>query len=219
MYKNTNEPEMVFKPTYNLLWKFYLYIAILWSVITIGLSLLVSFIFFTSENEQDTPGNDNKEFIDFINNYGIPIYFILSFIIIVILVVLLPIYVKSMEFQIWSHEIVVKKGLINKTEKHVPYRTVTNISTRYGIFDRIFGIGTVEIETAGKSGATAPEEKIEGINNYVEIRDIILEELRKFRSQYATGTELDTTTVSDETVPIKILNELRDIKNILKNKA
>ncbi|NIO19455.1 MAG: PH domain-containing protein, partial [Candidatus Aenigmarchaeota archaeon] len=91
-------------------------------------------------------------------------------------------------------EIYVKKGLINITRKHVPFRTVTNISSRAGPFDRLFGIGTVEIETAGysgpKSGAfSGPEEKIEGIVFYEEVRDFILAELRKFRAPYTTTTE------------------------------
>ena len=126
-------------------------------------------------------------------------------------------YTKTMEFQIFSNEVVVKKGVINRTEKHVPYRTVTNISTRFGFYDKIFGIGTVEIETAGKAGRqSGPEEKIEGISNFVEIRNTVLEELRKFRSQYTTATEPDLTR-SEEEITTSILNELRSIKTLLEN--
>ena len=127
------------------------------------------------------------------------------------------IYTKTMEFQIFSNEVVVKKGVINRTEKHVPYRTVTNISTRFGFYDKLFGIGTVEIETAGKAGRqSGPEEKIEGISNFVEIRNTVLEELRKFRSQYTTATEPDMTR-SEEEITTSILNELRSIKTLLEN--
>ena len=94
---------------------------------------------------------------------------------------------------------------------------MTNISTRFGIYDKLFGIGTVEIETAGKAGRqSGPEEKIEGISNFVEIRNLVLEELRKFRSQYTTATEPDMSS-SYEDVTKSILNELRSIKDLLRN--
>ena len=73
-------------------------------------------------------------------------------------VIIYPIYLRAFEYSVIARsgqtmpEIYTKKGLINITRKHVPFRTITNISSRAGIFDRMFGIGTVEIETAGSSG-------------------------------------------------------------------
>jgi uncharacterized membrane protein YdbT with pleckstrin-like domain len=129
-------------------------------------------------------------------------------------------YVRGMRFEIGDKEVIVHKGIINKMEKHIPFRTITNISSRYGIYDRIFGIGTVQIETAGKSGTqTGPEEKIEGISNYFEVRDQILDILRQFRHQYATTTELPGTAdfvESTKSYEEQLLSELREIKEILK---
>lgn len=144
--------------------------------------------------------------------------------------VAIPLYIRSFEYSVISKagatmpEIYVKKGLVNVTKKHVPFRTITNISSRAGPIDRLFGVGTVEIQTAGFSGGAqagrSPEEKIEGITFYEEVRDFVLHELRRFRDPYVVGTEV--THPVDEKVPRmsdslddEILITLREIRNVL----
>ena len=192
MNENKNKPKLVIHPLVNFAYKLWL------DIISVGIISIV-LVYLLRLNE--------------LNNLLI---YSLLVLIIVILMIIAFIYTKTMEFQIFSNEVVVKKGVINRTEKHVPYRTVTNISTRFGFYDKIFGIGTVEIETAGKAGRqSGPEEKIEGISNFIEIRNTVLE-LRKFRSQYTTATEPDLTR-SEEEITTSILNELRSIKTLLEN--
>lgn len=186
-----NRPKLVIHPLINFAFKLWL------DIISVGIIALV---------------------LVYISHFALldnPVVYSLIILIVIILMIIAFIYTKTMEFQIFSNEVVVKKGVINRTEKHVPYRTVTNISTRFGFYDKIFGIGTVEIETAGKAGRqSGPEEKIEGISNFVDIRNTVLEELRKFRSQYTTATEPDLTR-SEEEITTSILNELRSIKGLL----
>lgn len=113
------------------------------------------------------------------------------------------IYVKRIDYSLasWegdvSPEIYVKKGIIQITQRHVPFRTITHVKTTRGIFDRLFGIGTIQIETAAKSNIAqgggiialllqramrggAAEENIEGVKFHEELRDFILRELRGF---------------------------------------
>ncbi|TFG34043.1 hypothetical protein EU527_05430 [Candidatus Thorarchaeota archaeon] len=142
----------------------------------------------------------------------------------------IPVYINSIEYSVISEtgeaspEIYVRKGIINITKKHVPFRTITNISSRAGIIDRLFRIGNVEIQTAGYSGGpggqSGPEEKLEGITFYEEVRDFILQELRRFRDPYVVGTEV--VHPRDEAVPRisdslddEILITLREIRNVL----
>jgi hypothetical protein len=146
------------------------------------------------------------------------------------ILIAIPLYIRSFEYSVISKagitmpEIYVKKGLVNVTKKHVPFRTITNISSRAGPIDRLFGIGTVEIQTAGYSGGAGgqagPEEKLEGITFYEEVRDFVLQELRRFRDPYVTGTEVVHPV--DEPVPRmrdslddEILITLREIRNVL----
>ncbi len=140
---------------------------------------------------------------------------------------LTPIYVNSIEYSVISEsgetmpEIYVKKGILTVTRKHVPFRTITNIASKIGPFDRLFGLGNVSIETAGYSGANqqGPEEKLEGIIFHEEVRDFILRELRKFRTPYVTTTEPDG---HEKPVPRgpglddEMLKTLREIRDLLK---
>jgi membrane protein YdbS with pleckstrin-like domain len=143
------------------------------------------------------------------------------------------VYVRSIEYSVLSEsgkasaEIYVRKGVINVTRKHVPFRTITNISSRAGVIDRLFKIGNVEIQTAGFSGGlqggSQPEEKIEGVVFYEEIKHFILRELRRFRDPYTTGTEVvvprdEPVQRSDGTLDDEILLALRDIREILRTK-
>ncbi|MFW9976046.1 MAG: PH domain-containing protein, partial [Candidatus Thorarchaeota archaeon] len=157
-------------------------------------------------------------------------YLVLSVFWFLPILVAIPFYISNFEYSVISKtgttmpEIYVKKGLVNVTKKHVPFRTITNIASRTGPIDRLFGIGTVEIETAGYSGGAqggrSPEEKLEGITFYEEVRDFILHELRRFRDPYVTGTEF--IQPRDEPVPRlsdslddEILITLREIRNVL----
>jgi membrane protein YdbS with pleckstrin-like domain len=121
-------------------------------------------------------------------------------------------------------EIYVKRGVVTITRKHVPFRTITNISSKAGLFDRLFGIGSVQIETAGYSGSnqTGPEVQLDGIVFYEEVRDFILNELRNFKAPYVTGTEVvpraEKPVPETEGLDDEILVTLREIRDLLKNK-
>jgi membrane protein YdbS with pleckstrin-like domain len=147
--------------------------------------------------------------------------------------VLIPVYVNAIEYSVISEtgeaspEIYVRKGIINITKKHVPFRTITNIASRAGAIDRLFGIGNVEIQTAGYSGGpagqTGPEEKLEGIKAYEALTGFVLGELRRFRDPYTTGTEV--VFPREAAVPKiegflddDILTAIRDIREILRTK-
>jgi hypothetical protein len=139
-------------------------------------------------------------------------------------------YTRNIEYSVISKsgtvmpEIYVKKGLVNITRKHVPFRTITNISSRAGPIDRLFSIGTVEIQTAGFSGGPSgqggPEEKLEGITFFEEVRDFILQELRKFRDPYVVGTEVvhqreDPVPRLSDSLDDEMLITLREIRSVL----
>ena len=142
-------------------------------------------------------------------------------------------WVNSIEYSVagWQGEtmpeIYQKKGIITVTKKHVPFRTITNVKSRVGIFDRGFGIGAVKIETAGESGGMQAtgvltlilkyllrqdsEEVIEGIMFYEELKEFILRELRAFgRSKHY----LDAGVVGTRRRSIFTENTLRAFQEI-----
>ena len=171
--------------------------------------------------------------IQLINDWFLPVGLwtaVINLVWLVPALVAIPRYFRSIEYSVKAEsgdtmpEIYSKRGIVTITRKHLPFRTITNISSRTGPFDRLFKIGSVQIETAGYSGPSqkGPEEKISGIVFYEEVRDFILKELRKFKEPYVTGTEVVLPTEQPvpkmEGLDDEILITLREIRDLLSNR-
>jgi membrane protein YdbS with pleckstrin-like domain len=217
----------VFKPSKAFLhkeWTRSIAIAVaIWLGSLVGLVLLANFLAFVEPVDYPSAALLINAWMGPLNYWMI----VLNLIWLIPALIIIPMYVNSVEFSVKAEsgetmpEVYVKRGIVTVTRKHVPFRTITNISSNAGPFDRLFGIGSVNIETAGFSGAnqSGPEEKLEGIVFYEEVRDFILNELRKFRDPYVTGTEVVLPV--EEPVPRgpglddEILITLREIRDLL----
>ncbi|MHA1236970.1 MAG: PH domain-containing protein [Candidatus Hodarchaeales archaeon] len=211
----------IIRPSKNFLYKnYFLFIltAILFIIAMLAFVLLLSIFIGGSRGpvvEQQLNDLFLLMFVGFTVLWGIAF---------VIYAIGLRIYVSRMKFIVHGTEIVVIKGLINFTEKHVPYRTVTNISMRSGPFDRLFKIGTIEIQTAGGSAPSldqTAEEKLEGITIYREVRDYILTQLRQFQKQEKGSGVIDhiASNVTETSIDQdELIRTMRDINTLLSNK-
>lgn len=132
--------------------------------------------------------------------------------------VLAGFYYRSLSYEIQDDEVIVHVGIITHSVKHVPYRTVTNITIKRDIFDRwFFGLGTLNIQTAGMSGKTGAEEKLVGLTNVEEAYEMVVTELRRFRGGMApTAAEVEAEpAVASTDASSAILAELRAIRQAL----
>ena len=78
-----------------------------------------------------------------------------------------PAYYRSISYELREDEIVVNKGVITKSMKVAPYRTVTNLHLKRGLLDRwFFNLGSLSVETAGISGQTGAEQVLSGLRDY-----------------------------------------------------
>ncbi len=230
----------VFQPTNAFIGKKMLKVGIVLTFIWVGLQLL--FIGFT-----------NAIFLDFILDLFEPIellifmgyetanlvYIITATIIFVIGTVYAFIYVKRIEYSVvgWSGdtmpEIYTKRGIITIMKRYVPFRTITHVQTRRGIFDRIMGIGTVLIETAGGTkgpqisgllplliqklgGSKNSEERVEGIKFHQELRDFILREMRGFESSQLAHEQTARAKRKKPIFTGKTLDAFKEVRDALK---
>jgi len=125
-------------------------------------------------------------------------------------------YYNSMLFEIVEDEVHVNRGIITKTRKIVPYRTITNVEIKQGPYDRLLGIWTIEIQTAGfSSSKIGPEERLDGLpaHELETIQTLIINRVRKVRG--SPGTSHDQDTHGDDHVLVSILNEVKELKEIL----
>jgi uncharacterized membrane protein YdbT with pleckstrin-like domain len=149
------------------------------------------------------------------------------------------IYVKRIEYSVlgWTGdsmpEIYTKRGIITITKRHVPFRTVTNVQTRRGVFDRIMGIGTVLIETAGGAVSAQPtgllplliqkiggsnnsEERVEGIRFHEELRDFILREMREIGKSPSKQEQTTHQRGSKRIFTRQTLEAFKEVRDALK---
>jgi uncharacterized membrane protein YdbT with pleckstrin-like domain len=127
-------------------------------------------------------------------------------------------YYRSLSYEVQDDEVIVRVGIITHSVKHVPYRTVTNITVKRDIFDRwFFGLGTLNIQTAGMSGTKGAEEKLVGLTNVEEVYDMVVRELRRFRGGMApTAAEVEPEAAVTATDSLNaLLAEVRAIRQAL----
>lgn len=132
--------------------------------------------------------------------------------------VLIPFYINSINYTLTTHEVIVNKGIITKSQKVVNFRNITNFNQRIGPFDRLIGgdnFGTIAIETAGMSGQKArPEQRLEGVVPVRELTARLRAILMKMKGQAAVTADMETAPALEEEDLLKqILATLKDISS------
>ncbi|MHA2028994.1 MAG: PH domain-containing protein [Candidatus Kariarchaeaceae archaeon] len=200
-----------FKPKIELRTKYITYLLALSLLVLIVISMMFGVFYLAMD----------RSFSDFMEK--IIIQTIIRLVVINAIAVPFAIYYyRAISFEIVEDEVHVNRGIITKTRKIVPYRTITNIEIKRGPFDRVFGIGTIELQTAGfSSNKMGPEERLDGLpsEQLDDIQHLLISNVRKVVGSPGTSHDVDKpqtndTTLSDMLVEIKQLKSiLLDIKN------
>ena len=94
-------------------------------------------------------------------------------------IILVPSYIwisldyMTFVYIIKKEELVIRKGVIRKRHNAIPYNKIRNVQRLQSILERLFGLCTISIETAGIS-LEFPDSVIPGILNSKELPEIIL---------------------------------------------
>ncbi|TFG19207.1 MAG: helix-turn-helix domain-containing protein, partial [Promethearchaeota archaeon] len=93
---------------------------------------------------------------------------------------------KTFTYRISDQYIRIHSGVFTKSKTTIPFSRIQNINLTQGVFDRLFGLHTVKIETAGKSagqqqgGPVKPEGYIPGVKDPDRIAEIIDKLVHKY---------------------------------------
>ena len=142
----------------------------------------------------------------------VPILIVLIFVIYWI-----PKYYDSVFYSLNENEITWRRGVWFKKTGIVPYNRITNIDTVQGPISRLLGIASLRIQTAGYSAPSSggigglAEIRIEGVRQFEELREMIMEFVR--------GKRPVAVETYEEDVILRILEELVKIREILEGKA
>ncbi len=146
--------------------------------------------------------------------------FLFIWLVIMILVVIwIPAAFKALEYTIDDDGVKMHGGVVWKKYVTVPYSKITNVDITRGPLQRLYNIGTIHVQTAGAAGKQGEkaELKLAGIRDLEKVREVIIENIKDLN--YTGSGRIKKELLSGgETVSKDILNELRDIKDILREK-
>ncbi|MEA3375379.1 MAG: PH domain-containing protein [Chloroflexota bacterium] len=126
-------------------------------------------------------------------------------------VLLMGPYYRSLRYEIHEDQVIMHVGVITRSVKYVPFRTVTNMAVKRDPLDRLFGIGSLQIQTAGISGSTQAEQHLVGLEDPQAAYDLAVRALRRFRgSMSPTAADVD-----GEDLLRAILDEVRAMRESL----
>ena len=159
----------------------------------------------------------------------IGISFGVSVVVFILIRLYLPQYYKSLTYMLEDDVVVGTRGVFWKKRVTVPLRRVTNIDTTQGPVQRMFGLGTIHLQTAGAGGAqgAVAELRVEGMKEFESVKDHILTLLRAYHdrragstgdtaaSGAAAGSASDNAAASAGDTAQAMLEELRSIRRQL----
>jgi len=126
---------------------------------------------------------------------------------------ILVLWIKNLEYIIREDRITIHKGIISKTQQNIPYRSITDFALRRGLFDRMIGIGSISIQTAGQShSADGYEGTLKGLLDYDELQTELREKLKSMHPVSEATANLEAVPASESNVLLKILEELKEIR-------
>jgi len=146
--------------------------------------------------------------------------FLFVWLVIMILVAIwIPAAFKALEYTIDDDGVKMSGGVVWKKYVTVPYSKITNVDITRGPLQRLYNIGTIHVQTAGAAGKQGEkaELKLAGIRDLEKVREVIIENIKDLNYP-GSGRMKKEISSGDETVSKDILNELRDIKDILREK-
>ena len=140
----------------------------------------------------------------------------LSFILWTIIFPLVILWIKKLSYHIGEERITISHGIITKTQQNIPYSAITDFALKRGPYDRILGIGSIKIQTAGQlHNPTGYEGSLSGLLDY---NNLITELRTKIKSLHS-GPEVTISNTSNtstgQNILEQILSELKEIRKSL----
>jgi len=162
-------------------------------------------------------------------NFGIDIYLILFFWIFLLPVILTIIfyrmwikrYVKTYEWEITEEEVIIRQGVLTRSESRIPYSRIQNVGIVQRFWEKIFGWYQLIIQTAGgpiRVSKTGAEGSIIGLRDPKPTQNAILSRAKKYLVSGKLGIEeKKALKIESSEFPVTVpdTEEIDEIKNKL----
>lgn len=122
-------------------------------------------------------------------------------------------WIKNLKYVIHDDRITIHKGILTKKYQNIPYRSITDFFLKRGLYDRILGLGSIQIQTAGQSpSATGYEGDLSGLSDYEGIHAGLKNKIKLFHPVSILATNENPLNDSETRILAKILDEVRQIR-------
>ena len=139
----------------------------------------------------------------------------LTFILWIIGLPLNRLWINNLSYVITDDRIIVYKGILTKKQQNIPFRAITDFALSRSVYDRILGIGSVMVQTAGQSQAPSGYEgSLCGLLDYESLYGDLKDKLRETATSSARTT-MEPNAEKSGAVLEEILGELRKISRSL----
>jgi uncharacterized protein len=148
-------------------------------------------------------------------------------VILIIFVVWTRLYYDTMFYELHDDELRWRRGVWFRTTGIVPFNRITNLDLRQGPVMRWLGISTISVQTAGYSGQSIPEIRIEAIEQAEELRELLRASVRACSAAGGDGTgtsgqaprPVADTPFATIGTSMLILDELKKIRVLLEQQG
>jgi uncharacterized membrane protein YdbT with pleckstrin-like domain len=122
-------------------------------------------------------------------------------------------WIKNLEYIVHADRMIIHKGILTKTQKNIPFRAITDFELVRTLYDRILGIGSLKIQTAGQSHQPSGYEgKLGGLLEFEKWHSVLREKVKSLHPIAESITTLEPDLKSEKQILEQILAELKEIK-------
>ena len=132
------------------------------------------------------------------------IWIIAQVIIWAISIPIIKLWIKNLAYVIQDDRVTIHKGILTKTQQNIPYRSVTDFALKRTIYDRLLGLGSINIQGS-----------LIGLIDYENLHSELKEKLKKLHPVSESTTTSEPVRKTDESVLIQMLEELKKIRRNL----
>ena len=126
---------------------------------------------------------------------------------------IIHLWTTNLAYIVRNDRVTIQSGILTKKEQNIPYRSITDFVLKRGPFDRLLGIGTIQIQTAGQTTtASGYEGCLSGLIDYDSIHGNLRDKLKSLHPISESTTTNEPIIKSGENVLIQILEELKNIR-------
>jgi len=108
---------------------------------------------------------------------------VLGLIVFILVQLYLPAYVRTLKYELSSEDLRVQGGVFWRRKKVIPFHKITNLNTLQGPLERRFGLGHLNVQTAGHGANTSPEGKLVGLEEFDATKEEVMAKVRLVKSE------------------------------------